>query len=551
MIWIAVSLVATILSLWAFLDTRKPKKFPPGPAWYPVVGSAHQLLRARTQLGSLYEATAALSKRYGPVMGFKAGVRTIKVQVFLKSCFQVGKDPIVVVYGPQETKEMELSEDLIGRPIDPYFKLRTWNKRRGDSVDQGRTVVELGVVLGVLLTDNKFWQEQKRFLLRHLKEFGFGTKNMSVLIEQEVGHLLEFIEKSIDENQGSVVFKMESMFSMSVLNTVWCMLAGVRYSQEDQKMKSLQSIMFRMFKTIHMVGAAFSHFPILKYLAPQLSGYKCYMETHQQIWDFLRDELDAHKKTHVPHHPRDLMDVYLDVLRSPDHSESFSEEQLLAISMDMFMAGSETTSNTISFTFLYLMLNERVQKMAQKEIDAVLAGRPPSLQDRTNMPYMEAIVLEGLRMFGGRAFTVPHRALRDTNLGGYIIPKVSFFGLVASFCGKSPGFVFQDVLVVANLHGSMMGPDSGFENPDEFIPERYLKNGKVVQVENHLPFGLGKRRCMGESMARANIFLFTAGLLQRYDVGLVPDSPPDMKTVEGVTPSVHYKSRITRRSAPQ
>ncbi|ENN72534.1 hypothetical protein YQE_10874, partial [Dendroctonus ponderosae] len=479
MIWIAVSLVATILSLWAFLDTRKPKKFPPGPAWYPVVGSAHQLLRARTQLGSLYEATAAL------------------IQVFLKFCFQVGKDPIVVVYGPQETKEMELSEDLIGRPIDPYFKLRTWNKRRG-----------------VLLTDNKFWQEQKRFLLRHLKEFGFGTKNMSVLIEQEVGHLLDFIEKSIDENQGSVVFKMESMFSMSVLNTVWCMLAGVRYSQEDQKMKSLQSIMFRMFKTIHMVGAAFSHFPILKYLAPQLSGYKCYMETHQQIWDFLRDELDAHKKTHVPHHPRDLMDVYLDVLRSPDHSESFSEEQLLAISMDMFMAGSETTSNTISFTFLYLMLNERVQKMAQKEIDAVLAGRPPRL-----------------RMFGGRAFTVPHRALRDTNLGGYIIPK--------------------DVLIVANLHGSMMGPASGFENPDEFIPERYLKNGKVVQVENHLPFGLGKRRCMGESMARANIFLFTAGLLQRYDVGLVPDSPPDMKTVEGVTPSVHYKSRITRRSAPQ
>nr|UUB32679.1 cytochrome P450 CYP303A1 [Dendroctonus valens] len=497
MIWTAVSLVLAILGLLAYLDTRKPKKFPPGPAWYPIVGSAHQLQKARAQLGSLCEVTAALSKRYGPVMGFK-----------------VGRDPIVVVYGPQEIKEMELSEDLIGRPINPYFKLRTWNKRRG-----------------ILLTDNKFWQEQKRFLLRHLKEFGFGTKNMSVLVEQEVDHLLDFIEKSIDENQGSVVFKMESMFSMSVLNTVWCMLAGVRYSQDDQKMKLLQNIMFRMFKAVHMVGAAFSHFPILKYVAPQLSGYKCYMEAHHQIWDFLRAELDAHKKTHVPDHPRDLMDVYLDVLRSPDHGDSFSEEQLLAISMDVFMAGSETTSNTISFTFLYLMLNERVQKTAQKEIDAVLAGRSPSLDDRINMPYMEAIVLEGLRMFGGRAFTVPHRALRDTYLGGYIIPK--------------------NVLIIANLHGSMMGPDSGFEKPDEFIPERYLKNGKVVQVENHLPFGLGKRRCMGEALARANIFLVTTALLQRYDIGLVPDSPPDMKTVEGVTPSIHYKSRITRRSAHQ
>lgn len=60
----------------------------------------------------------------------------------------------------------------------------------------------MGVVLGILLTDNELWHGQKRFMLRHLREFGFGTKNMSALAEQEVAHLLDFIEKSIDENQG-------------------------------------------------------------------------------------------------------------------------------------------------------------------------------------------------------------------------------------------------------------------------------------------------------------------------------------------------------------
>lgn len=71
MIWVAVSLGMAILSLLAYLNTRKPEKFPPGPAWYPLIGSAHQLQKARMQMGSLLEATAELSKRYGSVMGFK------------------------------------------------------------------------------------------------------------------------------------------------------------------------------------------------------------------------------------------------------------------------------------------------------------------------------------------------------------------------------------------------------------------------------------------------------------------------------------------------
>lgn len=211
-----------------------------------------------------------------------------------------------------------------------------------------------------------------------------------------------------------------------------------------------------------------------------------------------------------------------------NQGKSFSEDQLLALCMDLFMAGSETTSNSLSFSFLNLILNPEIQKKAQEEIDSVLGDRMPSLDDRPNMPYIECIVLEGLRMFGGRAFTVPHRALKDTHLAGYFIPK--------------------DVLVIANLRGCLMGPDSGFENPKQFKPERYLKNGKISLPENFLPFGLGKRRCMGESLARANIFLFTAAVLQKFDFRIVPEYPPDLKIEEGVTPSpVHFKARVTPR----
>lgn len=122
----------------------------------------------------------------------------------------------------------------------------------------------------------------------------------------------------------------------------------------------------------------------MKYLAPEKSGYNVYVKSHQCLWKFLRKELAYHKETNVPDSPRDVIDVYLNVLNSSEEiAGSFSEEQLVATCMDMFMAGSETTSNTLSFGFLYLILNPSVQRKAQEEIDRVVGkDRSPSLNDR-------------------------------------------------------------------------------------------------------------------------------------------------------------------------
>lgn len=71
MLWLAVLPIVVILGLLAYLDTRKPKKFPPGPKWYPLIGSAIQVHKARSRLGSLFEATAEMSMSYGPILGIK------------------------------------------------------------------------------------------------------------------------------------------------------------------------------------------------------------------------------------------------------------------------------------------------------------------------------------------------------------------------------------------------------------------------------------------------------------------------------------------------
>lgn len=237
--------------------------------------------------------------------------------------------------------------------------------------------------LGIILVDEEFWHEQRRFFLRQLREFGFGTKNMSKLIEEEAQELITYIENKMNYDDTNV-FRVDTLFSVSILNTIWRMMAGVRYRAEDKKMRELQSILKQLLSSISMTGTAFSYFPILKYLAPEKSGYNLYIMTHLRIWEFLYKQLYYHKKTINPEEPRDVMDVYLNLLNSCQNlPNSFSEEQLIATCMDMFMAGSETTNNTMGFCFLYLILNPEIQKKAQDEIDAVIGKhRTPTLDDR-------------------------------------------------------------------------------------------------------------------------------------------------------------------------
>ncbi|XP_050424156.1 probable cytochrome P450 303a1 [Adelges cooleyi] len=498
--WIlALVLFSVFVALLSYLDMRKPKNYPPGPKWLPVLGSALTVASLRKQTGYLYRATICLAENYGPIVGLK-----------------VGKDRQVVCCGYNAIKEMLTKEEFDGRPQGPFYETRTWGTRRG-----------------LLLTDEEFWVEQRRFVLRHLREFGFGKRTMAELVQEEAVQLVEMFKEKIanSKNGRSKIFAMRDAFSVGVLNTLWSMMASKRYDPEDKELKDLQALLTDLFANIDMVGTLFSQFPFLRYVAPDASGYTSFVNIHQRVWAFLREELDNHKKTFVLDQPRDLMDVYLQMLHSDDKKDSYSESQLLAICMDMFMAGSETTSKSLGFGFLYLLLNPEVQKKAQEEIDRVIGrDRLPTLNDRPNMPYLEALVLESVRVFMGRTFSIPHRALKDTTLQGYYIPK--------------------DTMVIANF-AALLNDDDVWDSPEKFLPERFIGvDGKLIVPDEYLPFGYGKHRCMGQTLARSNIFLFTACLLQNFDFAIPPgQNPPSTLGVDGVTPSPgEFDAYVTLRS---
>ena len=138
------------------------------------------------------------------------------------------------------------------------------------------------------MTDEEFWQEQRRFVLRHLREFGFGRRTMAELVEAESEQLVTgFKNKLIGSEDTGKVLEMSDAFSVNVLNTLWMMMASIRYSPEDKELKKLQNLLTELFASIDMTGALFSQFPFLIHVAPKLSGYKDFLSIHQRVWSFL------------------------------------------------------------------------------------------------------------------------------------------------------------------------------------------------------------------------------------------------------------------------
>ena len=124
------------------------------------------------------------------------------------------------------------------------------------------------------------------------------------------------------------------------------------------------------------------------------------------------------------------------------------------------------------------------------------------------MPYTEALMYEIMRKSSIASIGLFHRATEDVKFYGFDIPKDTFIVPLFHRCHHNPEY---------------------WENPDEFIPERFLVTGvdgsvKVQKNENLMPFSTGKRVCLGESLARDEFFLFLTCIFQRFDIMLDPDS---------------------------
>lgn len=402
--------------------------------------------------------------------------------------------------------------------------LHDWKSIKAALVDQsevfsGRPILDIihdvGGRYGIIGTDGKMWKEQRRFSISRLRDLGFGKRTMEAVIQTEVDELCAV---SL-EKDGPGGLDMKSSLFVPLLNVIWGLVAGKRFYFNDESLPYFKNLVSE-FITLSGVSDFLFIPQIFINMGLRKNLRQRRKDVSLKLLDYMETEVKSHRST-LSDEQRDFLDSYLLEIDKQSVTNSqettFSETQLKFIALNFFLAGVETTANTLGWSILFMTLWPEVQEKIQKEMNAVLGETNiPTLEDRRSLPYTNAVIMEVQRMASIVPLSIAHRNMKATELLGHHIPK--------------------DCVVIPNLwnvsHDAELWGD-----PEEFRPERFLNEaGSVTKPDHFIPFSAGARICLGETLAKMELFMFFSTMVRRFRFQLPPGSPkPDLTSQFGVT----------------
>ncbi|XP_043703026.1 cytochrome P450 89A2-like [Telopea speciosissima] len=205
----------------------------------------------------------------------------------------------------------------------------------------------------------------------------------------------------------------------------------------------------------------------------------------------------------------DFVNSFVDTLpylKLPDNGRKLSEIEMVGLCSEFLIAGTDTTSAALQWLLANLVKHQHIQSKLAKEIEGVVGkGEEINEEDLQKMPFLKAVVLEGLRRHPPAHFLLPHAVTEDTTLNGYLIPKNA---------------------TTVNVTVAEIGRDPyAWEDPMEFRPERFLssvKGEEVIDITGQkeikmMPFGAGRRICPGLGLAMLHMEYFLANLVRDFE----------------------------------
>ncbi|XP_028443040.1 cytochrome P450 2J2 [Perca flavescens] len=460
-----------VLLLTHVVRNWRPHSFPPGPWAVPFLGNVFT--------GVDFKTLEKLSQEYGPVFSLRKG-----------------SERVVFVSGYKMVKEALVNQldSFPDRPIVPLFH-----------------VVFNG--LGLFLSNGYLWKNQRKFANTHLRYFE-GQRSLEKYIQEENNFLCE----AFKEEQGKP-FNPHYIIKNGVSNIISSVLFGHRFEYSDQSFRKFLELDNEIFV---LSGSAqtqlYDAFPgLMKYLP---GPHQTVHANYKEIMSFLKKEVEQHQEEWNPDDPRDYIDAYLSEMKKKkeDPHAGFNIESMLVGIVEMLEAGTETPSTTLRWALVYMMHYPEIQEKVQAEIDRVIGqSRQPTMADRPNMPYTDAVIHEIQRIGASVPLGFPKMGRKDATLGGYLIPKGT---------------------AVFTILASVLFDKNEWVTPGIFNPEHFLDSeGQFRKRDAFLPFSAGKRMCLGEHVARMELFLFFTSLFQRFTFSPVPGEMPSLEGVMGVTHS--------------
>lgn len=226
-----------------------------------------------------------------------------------------------------------------------------------------------------------------------------------------------------------------------------------------------------------------------------------------------------------PSGAHDLLAMLMEA-KDEETGEQMSDKQLRDEVMTMFLAGHETTGNALTWTFYYLNEHPDVAARLLEELDAVLGGRTPTLEDAMKLAYTERVIKESMRL-RPPVWLFARSVNEDDEIGGYRVPAKSKVFVSPYFTHRHPDL---------------------WDEPERFDPDRFLPEAEAARDKYaYIPFAGGPRICIGNAFAMLEAKLLLAQIAQRFDVVRATDAPVKMRPVIVLRPRDGLPVRLRRR----
>ncbi|KAK3439856.1 hypothetical protein EUGRSUZ_B00198 [Eucalyptus grandis] len=485
-----------IMAVIAVLSKKKFRKrkynLPPSPPKLPILGNLHQL--SKLPHISLHH----LARTYGPI-------------IFL----QLGEIPTIVVSSAKMAKEVMKTHDLALSSRPQIFSAK---RLFYDCTDM------------VFSPYGAYWRHIRKICVLELLSAKRVQSYSHVRVE-EVARLVDRITESYPGTTN--LTKLLGLYA----NDVLCGVAfGRNFSAGgDYDRHGFQ----KMMEDIRELLGGFSigdFFPSMEFIH-SLTGMKSRLEHTFRRFDdlfnvILREHQEENKATELHKY---LVDVLLDIQKNGCGEMPLTRDNVKAIILDMFAAGTDTTFITLDWGMTELVINQKAMERAQAEVRSVLGERKFVQEtDLPHLPYLKAVIKEIFRLHPPAPVLGPRESMEDVTIDGYSIPAKTRFFVNAWSIGRDP---------------------ESWVDPQSFRPERFLNENSNIDFKGQdfelIPFGAGRRSCPAIAFGTASVELALAQLLHSFDWELPHGTQPkdlDMTEVFGIT--MHRVANLTVVAKP-
>ncbi|KAI0077633.1 cytochrome P450 [Panus rudis PR-1116 ss-1] len=469
--------IAVYVVAWRVFDSRTHMPLPPGPRGLPIVGNALQY-----PLSEAWKTFTQWKNRYGDI---------VYISLF--------GTPVVIL------NTADVADELMNRRAANYsdrpnsimvHKLMGWDwvltARSGDLHRQMRSLAQ-------------------RYFVHQVKQYqAIQTEEALILAERCISAPND-VFSHIHFFAACIVLRIGYGYRLQSVNDPF-----LKESEKAIENSALDTTLVDIF-------------PILQYWPEWLpgGGFKTYAREGREAMEHMRDIPFAHTKERLKQGTAEpcFVTVLLDGI---DPSQDIQRQETLIRDTvgTMYGAGAHSTSSSLKTFMLAMMLFPEVQRHAQDEIDRVTGGsRLPTMDDRKDLPYIEALLTEILRWNSVTPSGFPHKTVTEDQYRGYRIPA--------------------GTVVLGNMWAILRDP-AVFPDPERFDPMRYIdidgkKRAEIVDVV----FGWGRRVCPGKELAQASIFISVAILLSTITISL-----PLTKEGQEYTPDVKWTTVHVREPMP-